>query len=148
MLDFAIYLRNCKTRNRKARNNIRFQKLQAIIRRPLKNGEEKLEPQNQLPEPRLVLKPMKRIVGEEDLREAVPEFLHGGPTRRKAHSVHLQRRRRRRRNSHCIRSSGFQARSWGKMLNSVRVYTHTFQFLWSFISQFLRRRRLPAPVRR
>lgn len=87
------YLRNREACNGNPRNDVGFEEGEAVIGGPLENGEEKLQPQNQPSEPRLVLELMERVVGEEDLGEAVAEFLRCGFRRRKADCVHLLRRR-------------------------------------------------------
>lgn len=44
----------------------------------MENGEEVLESKEKFHEASLVLEPVKRVIWEEDLRESVSEFLHGG----------------------------------------------------------------------
>lgn len=44
----------------------------------MENGEEVLKSKEKFHEASLVLEPVKRVIGEEDLRESVSEFLQGG----------------------------------------------------------------------
>lgn len=113
------YLWNCETSNGNPRNDVGFEKSEAVIGCPLENGEEELQPQNQPSKPRLVLELMEWVVGEEDLGEAVAELLRGGLRRREADPVHLLRR-------HLHYDCSFEARrrrrfGVGKILNPVRV---------------------------
>lgn len=125
------YLGNREASNGDPGNDVGFEEGEAVIGGPLENGEEKLEPQNQPSQPRLVLELVEGVVGEEDLGEAVAELLRGGFRRREADSVHLLRRR------HLHYYWGFEARRrrrfgvW-EVVDPVRVHAHYRSFTWRF----------------
>lgn len=95
----ADALRDSEASDGETGDEVGPKKLEVVIGAPLENREEELEEQNQLLNPGLVLEPVERIVGEEDLSDSLLQFLDGGSVRRHANFVrHFQRWGRR----HCV----------------------------------------------
>jgi hypothetical protein len=62
----------------------------AVLRPPLEDGEEVVQRQHQPPRRRLVLELVQRVVGEEHLRQALPQRLGRRARLRQRHLVQLQ----------------------------------------------------------
>ena len=84
-------LRDGQAGNCKARDHIRLEELEGVLRPPLKDWEEVLKGQDELPKGSLVLELVKGVIREEDLTKPLLESLDGGPVLWQANLVDLQR---------------------------------------------------------
>ncbi|BAS96116.1 Os06g0143750, partial [Oryza sativa Japonica Group] len=90
-------LRDGEAGNGEAGDDVGAEEAEAVVGAPMEDGEEVLQREHQPPRGRLVLELVERVVGEEHLRQPLPQRLRRRPPLRHRHLVQLRRRRRRHR---------------------------------------------------
>lgn len=90
-------LRDGEAGNGEAGDDVGAEEAEAVVGAPMEDGEEVLQREHQPPRGRLVLELVERVVGEEHLRQPLPQRLRRRPPLRHRHLVQLHRRRRRHR---------------------------------------------------
>lgn len=88
------YLWDGEAGNGEPGDGVGAEEAEAVLGSPVEDGEEVLQGEDELLARRLVLEAVQRVVGEEDLRQPLPQRLARRPPLRRRHLVPLNPHRR------------------------------------------------------
>ena len=84
------YLGDGEAGNGEAGDGVGAEEAEAVVGAPVEDGEEVLQREHELPGQGLVLELVQGVVGEEDLRQPLPQRARRGPALRRRHLVQLR----------------------------------------------------------